>query len=94
MELEEISINADEMMHELGFEKVDGDTSKNKVTYRCRAENDYWIVRVFKSYGIATYLVSHSHWFETDGDWKKMEVFIDADLHKAIHQVLLEHGWL
>ena len=44
MELEEISMNADEMMHELGFEKVDGDTSENKVTYRCRAENDYWIV--------------------------------------------------
>lgn len=64
-------MNADEMMHELGFEKVDGDTSENKVTYRCRAENDYWIVRVFKSYGIATYLVSHSHWFETDGIGEK-----------------------
>lgn len=51
-------------------------------------------IHFFKSYGIATYLVSHSHWFETDGDWRKMEVFIDADLHKAIHQVLLEHGWL
>ena len=30
MELEEISMNADEMMHELGFEKVDGDTSEKK----------------------------------------------------------------
>lgn len=94
MELEEISMNADEMMYEAGFEKDDEYSNEDKVLYNCLTENDYWIVRVFKSYGIATYLVSHSHWFETDGDWRKMEVFIDADLHKAIHQVLLEHGWL
>lgn len=95
MELEEISMNADEMMHELGFEKVDGDTSENKVTYRCRAENDHWIVCFFRLYGrIVNYTISHSHYFETDGEWKKMDVIVDMNLHKAIHQVLLEHGWL
>ena len=33
-------------------------------------------------------------WFENLGEWKKMDPVIDMDLHKAIHQVLLEHGWL
>lgn len=64
--------NADEMMYEAGFEKVDEYTSEDKVTYQCCTENDYWIVRFFKSYGgIAKYLVAHSHFFETDGEWKK-----------------------
>ena len=40
------------------------------------------------------YTISHSHYFETDGEWKKMDVIVDMNLHKAIHQVLLEHGWL
>lgn len=87
-------MNADEMMYEAGFEKVDGDTSENKVTYRCRTENDYWIVRIFKSYGIVNYSVSHLLWSETDEDWKKMDPIVDMELHKAIHQVLLENGWL
>lgn len=38
--------------------------------------------------------ISHSHYFETDGEWKEMDVIVDMNLHKAIHQVLLEHGWL
>lgn len=96
MELEEISMNADEMMYEAGFEKVDGDTSENKVTYRCRTENDYWIVRIFKSYGteIMNYSVSHSFWFETLGEWREMNPDVDMELHKVIHQVLFENGWL
>lgn len=87
-------MNADEMMYEAGFEKVEKHCNEVELVYQCTTENEHSRVIFFKSYGIATYLVSHSHWFETDGDWRKMEVFIDADLHKAIHQVLLEHGWL
>ena len=40
------------------------------------------------------YTISHSHYFETDEEWKEMDVIVDMNLHKAIHQVLLEHGWL
>lgn len=87
--------NADEMMYEAGFEKDDEYSNEDKVLYNCLTENDHWIVCFFRLYGrIVNYTISHSHYFETDGEWKKMDVFIDADLHKAIHQVLLEHGWL
>lgn len=89
-------MNADEMMYEAGFEKVEKHCDEVELMYQSITENELRAVVFFKSYGteIVNYLVSHSHWFETDGDWRKMEVFIDADLHKAIHQVLLEHGWL
>lgn len=87
-------MNADEMMYELGFKKWDKYTDEDKMMYYCLTENDHWIVRIFKSYGIANYLVSYTHWFETDREWKKMDPIVDMDLHKAIHQVLLEHGWL
>lgn len=87
-------MNADEMMYELGFKKWDKDTGEDKMMYYCLTENDHWIVRFFKSYGIVNYLVSHTHWFETDREWKKMDPIVDMELHKAIHQVLLEHGWL
>lgn len=40
------------------------------------------------------YSVSHLLWSETDEDWKKMDPIVDMELHKAIHQVLLENGWL
>ena len=87
-------MNADEMMYELGFEKVDKCSNEDSVMYYYLTENDHWIVRFFKSYGIVNYLVSHTHWFETYREWKKMDAIVDLDLHKAIHQVLLEHGWL
>lgn len=86
--------NADEMMYEAGFEKVEKHCNEVELVYQCNTENDHWIVRFFKSYGIVNYLVSHTHWFETDREWKKMDAIVDLDLHKAIHQVLLEHGWL
>ena len=87
--------NADEMMYEAGFEKDDEYSNEDKVMYNCLTENDHWIVYFFKSYGrIVNYTISHSHLFETDGEWKKMDVIVDMELHKAIHQVLLEHGWL
>ena len=87
--------NADEMMYEAGFEKDDEYSNEDKVLYNCLTENDHWIVCFFRLYGrIVNYTISHSHYFETDGEWKKMDVIVDMDLHKAIHQVLLEHGWL
>lgn len=87
--------NADEMMYEAGFEKDDEYSNEDKVMYNCLTENDHWIVCFFRLYGrIVNYTISHSHYFETDGEWKKMDVIVDMDLHKAIHQVLLEHGWL
>lgn len=87
--------NADEMMYEAGFEKDDEYSNEDKVMYCCLTENDHWIVCFFRLYGrIVNYTISHSHYFETDGEWKKMDVIVDMDLHKAIHQVLLEHGWL
>lgn len=87
--------NADEMMYEAGFEKDDEYTNEDKVLYNCLTENDHWIVCFFRLYGrIVNYTISHSHYFETDGEWKKMDVIVDMNLHKAIHQVLLEHGWL
>lgn len=87
--------NADEMMYEAGFEKDDEYSNEDKVLYNCLTENDYWIVCFFRLYGrIVNYTISHSHYFETDGEWKKMDVIVDMNLHKAIHQVLLEHGWL
>lgn len=87
--------NADEMMYEAGFEKDDEYSNEDKVLYNCLAKNDHWIVCFFRLYGrIVNYTVSHSHYFETDGEWKKMDVIVDMNLHKAIHQVLLEHGWL
>lgn len=64
-------MNADEMMCELGFEKVDKCSNEGSVMYYCLTENDHWIVRFFKSYGIVNYLVSHTHWFETDREWEK-----------------------
>lgn len=87
--------NADEMMYEAGFVKDDEYSNEDKVMYNCLTENDHWIVCFFRLYGrIVNYTISHSHYFETDGEWKKMDVIVDMDLHKAIHQVLLEHGWL
>lgn len=87
--------NADEMMYEAGFEKDDEYSNEDKVMYNCLTENDHWIVCFFRLYGrIVNYTISHSHYFETDGEWKKMDVIVDMDLHKAIHQVLLEYGWL
>lgn len=71
--------NADEMMYEAGFEKDDEYSNEDKVLYNCLTENDRWIVCFY---------------FETDGEWKEMDVIVDMNLHKAIHQVLLEHGWL
>ena len=87
-------MNADEMMYELGFKECVKDIGEDKMMYYFLTENDHWIVRFFKSYGIVSYLVSHTHWFETDREWKKMDPIVDMDLHKVIHQVLLEHGWL
>ena len=87
--------NADEMMYEAGFEKDDEYSNEDKVLYNCLTENDHRIVCFFRLYGrIVNYTISHSHYFETDGEWKKMDVIVDMNLHKAIHQVLLEHGWL
>ena len=87
--------DADEMMYEAGFEKDDEYSNEDKVLYNCLTENDHWIVCFFRLYGrIVNYTISHSHYFETDGEWKKMDVIVDMNLHKAIHQVLLEHGWL
>lgn len=87
--------NADEMMDEAGFEKDYEYSNEDKVMYNCLTENDHWIVCFFRLYGrIVNYTISHSHYFETDGEWKKMDVIVDMGLHKAIHQVLLEHGWL
>lgn len=87
--------NADEMMYEAGFEKDDEYSNEDKVLYNCLTENDRWIVCFFRLYGrIVNYTISHSHYFETDGEWKEMDVIVDMNLHKAIHQVLLEHGWL
>lgn len=87
--------NADEMMYEAGFEKDDEYSNEDKVLYNCLTENDHWMVCFFRLYGrIVNYTISHSHCFETDGEWKKMDVIVDMNLHKAIHQVLLEHGWL
>lgn len=87
--------NADEMMYEAGFEKDDEYSNEDKVLYNCLTENDHWLVCFFRLYGrIVNYTISHSHYFETDGEWKKMDVIVDMNLHKAIHQVLLEHGWL
>lgn len=88
-------MNADEMMYELGFKKVSLASFEVILTYRCLTENDHWIVCFFRLYGrIVNYTISHSHYFETDGEWKKMDVIVDMNLHKAFHQVLLEHGWL
>ncbi|WP_270432917.1 hypothetical protein [Holdemanella biformis] len=89
-------MNADEMMYELGFEKVEKHCKEVEVMYQSVTENECWAVVFFKSYGteIMNYSVSHYLWFETDEDWKKMDPIVDMDLHKAIHQVLLEHGWL
>lgn len=87
--------NADEMMYEAGFEKDDEYSNEDKVLYNCLTENDHWLVCFFRLYGrIVNYTISHSHYFETDGEWKKMDVIVDMNLHKAIHQILLEHGWL
>ena len=87
--------NADEMMYEAGFEKDDEYSNEDKVLYICLTENDRGIVCFFRLYGrIVNYTISHSHYFETDEEWKEMDVIVDMNLHKAIHQVLLEHGWL
>ena len=37
---------------------------------------------------------NHLHWFKTVEEWRIMDSVVDMELHKAIHQVLLEHGWL
>ena len=87
-------MNADEMMDELGYEKVNECCNEDKVTYQCITKNDLWIIHFFKSYGIVNYSISYSQWFETLGEWKEMDAIVDVELHKAIHQVLLEHGWL
>lgn len=88
--------NADEMMYEAGFEKDDEYSNEDKVLYNCLTENDHWRVFFFKSYGLGyvNYSVSHYHWFENLVEWKNMDPYVDMKLHKAIHQVLLEHGWL
>lgn len=89
-------MNADEMMYELGFEKVEKHCNEVELVYQCNTENERWTVFFFESYevGDVSYSVSHYHWFENLGKWKNMDPYVDMDLHKAIHQVLLEHGWL
>ena len=87
-------MNADEMMYEAGFEKVNEYSNEDNVMYQCVTENERWAVCFFKSYGIVNYSVSYSQWFETLGEWIKTDAIVDVKLHKAIHQVLLEHGWL
>ena len=89
-------MNADEMMYEAGFEKVENHCNEVELVYQCTTENEHWRVIFFKSYGteIVNYSVSHSFWFETLGEWKEMNADVDMELHKEIHQVLLEHGWL
>lgn len=89
-------MNADEMMYEAGFEKVEEHCNEVEVMYQCITENERWRVFFYKLYGtgIVNYSVSHSRWFKNLGEWKKMDVIVDMDLHKVIHQVLLENGWL
>lgn len=89
-------MNADEMMYEAGFEKVEKHCNEVELVYQCNTENERWAVIFFKSYGteIMNYSVCHFLWFETLGEWKKMNPDVDMELHKAIHQVLLERGWL
>lgn len=88
--------NADEMMYQAGFEKVEKHCNEVELMYQSITENELRAVVFFKSYGteIVNYSVSHLLWSETDEDWKKMDPIVDMDLHKAIHQVLLENGWL
>lgn len=87
-------MNADEMMYELGFKKVSLASFEVILTYRCLTENEIWTVYFLKWYGVVHYMVSYSRRFETDGKWENMDAKVDVELHKAIHQVLLEHGWL
>jgi len=89
-------MNADEMMYELGFEKLENHCNEVEVVYQRITENEIWRVFFFKSYGLGyvNYSVSHYHWFENLVEWKNMEPYVDMELHKAIHQVLIEHGWL
>lgn len=88
--------NADEMMYELGFEKLENHCNEVEVVYQRITENEIWRVFFFKSYGLGyvNYSVSHYHWFENLVEWKNIDPYVDMDLHKAIHQVLIEHGWL
>lgn len=89
-------MNADEMMYEAGFKKVEKHCNEVELMYQSISENELWAVIFFKSYGteIMNYSVSHLLWFEAGGEWKKKDAIVDMDLHKAIHQVLLENGWL
>lgn len=94
--MEETSMNADEMMYELGFEKLENHCNEVEVVYQRITETEIWRVFFFKSYGLGyvNYSVSHYHWFENLVEWKNMDPYVDMELHKAIHQVLIEHGWL
>lgn len=89
-------MNADEMMYEAGFEKVEKHCNEVELVYQCTTENEHSRVIFFKSYGteIMNYSVSHSFWLETLGEWREMNPDVDMELHKAIHQVLFENGWL
>lgn len=87
-------MNADEMMYELGFEKVDEYSDEDNLMYQHSTDNDHWEVQFFYSFEIVNYSVTHLHWFKTVEEWRIMDSVVDMELHKAIHQVLLEHGWL
>lgn len=46
-------MNADEMMYEAGFEKVENHCNEVELVYQCTTENEHWSVIFFKSYGTA-----------------------------------------
>ena len=56
-------MNADEMMYELGFEKLENHCNEVEVVYQRITENEIWRVFFFKSYGLGyvNYSVSHYH---------------------------------
>ena len=66
-------MNADEMMYEAGFEKVENHCNEVELVYQCTTENEHWSVIFFKSYGteIVNYSVSHSFWLKLLESGKK-----------------------
>ena len=93
-------MTADKMMYKLGFEKLDDYTHENELMYECVKGYEYWTVHFFKVANSMNYDVSHCVWVksnkdgDTNGDWKQVDSFVPAELHRAIHKVFLENKWL
>ena len=86
-------MNAREMFEELGFMKVDNGKSKNGTKY-LQVNNSLYPYDKEQKIGITFYYEVEMYVVEIHSNVNCDNLLIKKELHKAIHQQLIELGWL